>query len=231
MIWGSFFAALGQLGDPRFLRVILWGVALSVALLVAVYAGFLMLVQAVTPESLSIPYVGEVTGLETLLSWASALFMVVLSVFLMVPVASAFCGLFLEEVAAAVEARHYPQLQPARPQSFGDAAIGAANFFALVLAVNFGALLLAPFVGPLVFPLFWGVNGLLLGREYFTMAATRHLGRAGARALRRRNGFRIWVAGLLMTMPLTIPLVNLLIPVLGAATFTHLFHRLIASEA
>ena len=29
-----------------------------------------------------------------------------------------------------------------------------------------------------------------------------------------------------MALPLTIPVVNLLIPVLGAATFTHLFHRL-----
>ena len=29
-----------------------------------------------------------------------------------------------------------------------------------------------------------------------------------------------------MAAPLSIPLVNLLMPVLGAATFTHLFHRL-----
>jgi CysZ protein len=34
--------------------------------------------------------------------------MIGLSVFLMVPVASMFTGLFLEDVAAAVEARHYP---------------------------------------------------------------------------------------------------------------------------
>ncbi len=29
-----------------------------------------------------------------------------------------------------------------------------------------------------------------------------------------------------MAVPLTIPLVNLTVPILGAATFTHLFHRL-----
>ena len=27
-------------------------------------------------------------------------------------------------------------------------------------------------------------------------------------------------------MPLSIPLVNLVIPILGAATFTHIFHKL-----
>jgi uncharacterized protein involved in cysteine biosynthesis len=31
-----------------------------------------------------------------------------------------------------------------------------------------------------------------------------------------------------MALPLAIPLVNLLVPVLGAATFTHLYHRLSA---
>ena len=34
--------------------------------------------------------------------------MIGLSVFLMVPVASAFTGFFLEDVAEAVEDRHYP---------------------------------------------------------------------------------------------------------------------------
>jgi len=29
-----------------------------------------------------------------------------------------------------------------------------------------------------------------------------------------------------MAVPLTFPLINLIIPILGAATFTHLFHRL-----
>ena len=34
------------------------------------------------------------------------------------------------------------------------------------------------------------------------------------------------LAGALMAAPLSIPLVNLVIPVIGAATFTHMFHRL-----
>lgn len=230
MILGSFLAALRQIGDRRFRRVMAWGVLLSVALLVGVYAGWLALLEAVAPDSFTIPIVGPVTGLHTLLSWASALFMIGLSVFLMVPVASAFSGLFLEDVAKAVEDAHYPHLPPVQRQPFADTAIATVNFVALVLAVNIVALGALPFAGPFIVPLFWAANGFLLGREYFTMAATRHLGRAGARALRRRHPLRIWAAGLLMTVPLSVPLVNLVIPVLGAATFTHLFHRLMARE-
>ena len=29
-----------------------------------------------------------------------------------------------------------------------------------------------------------------------------------------------------MAVPLTVPLVNLLVPILGAATFTHIYHAL-----
>lgn len=230
MILGSFLAALRQIGDARFRRVMGWGVLLSVALLVAVYAGFLLLVQSFAPEALTIPMVGPVGGLRTLLSWGSALFMVGLSIFLMVPVASAFSGLFLEDVAQAVEDVHYPHLPPVPRQPFVDTAIATVNFVALIVGVNLGALALAPFAGPFIVPLFWAANGFLLGAEYFTMAASRHLGRAGARDLRRRHRVRIWVAGMLMTAPLTVPFVNLVIPVLGAATFTHLFHRVMARD-
>ena len=53
----------------------------------------------------------------------------------------------------------------------------------------------------------------------------RRVPRAQARALLARNLPEIWIAGAVMCTMLTLPLVNLAIPVIGAATFTHLFHR------
>lgn len=223
---GDFFRALGQLGDRRFRRVMFWGVALSLALLVAVYAGFLWVLQSFVPDVIEIPLVGPVGGLDTLLTWGSVLFMLGLSVFLMVPVASVFTGLFLDDVVAAVEARHYPHLPDVPRLPWADVLIDSANFFAVLVAVNIVAVLAYVFAGPLIPVAFWALNGFLLGREYFTLVAMRRLGRAGARALRARHPLTIWLAGTLMAAPLSIPLVNLAIPVLGAATFTHLFHRL-----
>jgi len=226
MIFGAFYRAIGQLDDPRFRRIVVIGVLLSVALLVGIYAGLLALIEWLAPDTVDIPFVGPVGGLGTLLSWGSALFMVGLSVFLMVPVASAFTGLFLEDVAQAVEDRYFPTLPPAVPVSFKDNIIETLNFFGLLVAVNLGALILYGFAGPFIPVVFWAVNGFLLGREYFTLVAARRLGRAGAKALRKRYRGQIWLAGTLMAAPLSVPLVNLFIPVLGAATFTHLFHRL-----
>ena len=110
MIFQAFFAALGQLPDPRF-RSVLWrGIGLTIVLLIAIYAGFLQLISWLTAEPITLPGVGEVTWFGDFLSWGSLGVVIVMSVFLMVPVASAFTGLFLDEVADAVEERHYPCL-------------------------------------------------------------------------------------------------------------------------
>jgi CysZ protein len=226
MIFTAFAKALGQIGDPRFLRVMGFGIALSVALLIGAYAALLWLLESFAPGSISIPFVGPVGGLHTLIGWGSALLMLGLSVFLMVPVASAFSGLFLEDVAQAVEDKHYPGLPAPFKTPFSTTMIDTANFIGVLIVVNLLALLIYTFAGPLIPVIFWSINGYLLGREYFVLVATRRLGRKAARALRANHWIRIWVAGTLMAAPLSIPLLNLLIPVLGVATFTHLFHRL-----
>ena len=133
MIFTAFFRALGQLGDRRFRRVVVLGVLLALALLFGTYALFLQLIWWLSPDQIDLPVIGPITGMHTLLGWTSVLFMIGLSVFLMVPVASAFSGLFLEDVADAVEDRHYPQLPAATPLSFGESLRQSVNFLGLVL--------------------------------------------------------------------------------------------------
>ena len=95
----------------------------------------------------------------------------------------------------------------------------------MILGVNLLALLAYLILAPLAPLIFWGVNGVLLGREYAQMVALRRLPRAEANAFRRRNRFSIWALGVIMAVPLTVPVLNLLVPVIGAAAFTHLYHR------
>lgn len=229
MIIQSFLAALGQVGDPRFRKVLGLGVIITILLLILATAALIWFVGWIVGDSTSLPWIGEITWFDDILSWGSVLLMLGLSTFLMVPVASAITSMFLDEVAQAVEDRHYPHLPKADAISFYDGLVDSVNFLGVIILANILALfvyLLLPFSTIL---LFWALNGFLLGREYFTLAAMRRVGRARAKELRREHGGTIWLAGFLMAMPLTIPIVNLLIPILGAATFTHLFHRLTAA--
>lgn len=225
-MFGDFLAALGQLGDARFRRVLLLGLGLTIGLLAAITVALFWLAGWLVPDSFALPWMGEVSGLDTVVSWLMVVLMLVLSVVLMVPVAAAFTGIFLDDVAAAVEDRHYPHLPPVDAVPLGETIRDSIGFFGVVMAVNLVALLLFFFVGPLAPMLFWAVNGYLLGREYFQMAAIRRLGREGANRLRARHAGQVWLAGTLMAVPLSVPLINLLIPVIGAASFTHMVHRL-----
>ena len=226
MILGDFLKALGQLGDARFLRVMFLGVVLSIGLLFGIYAALIGVVDLFIPGHVKIPFVGEVSGITLLFDWGSLVLVLVLSIFLMMPVASAFSAFFLDWVADAVEDRHYPGLPPVQGMGLGVMLLDTLGFLALLIAVNLLSLLLWAFTGPIMPLITWGLNGYLLGREYFTLVAARHLGREAAMAMRRTYSTQVWIAGLLMAAPLAFPMLNLLVPVLGVATFTHMFHRL-----
>jgi CysZ protein len=231
VILTDFAKALGQLPDPRFRRVLWLGIGLTIALLVAVYAGLLLLIDATASGPLTLPWIGQITWIGDLLGWGSLGLMLLLSIFLMIPVASAITSFFLDDVADAVETKFYPALPPAPHTTLWDGLRDTVSFLGLMLIANllaFVAYALFPPFAPLIF---YAMNGFLLGREYFQVAAMRREGRAGAKALRRQHGGTIWVAGVLMAVPLSVPLLNLFVPILGAATFTHLYHRLKTPKA
>lgn len=230
LILSSFFRALGQLGDRRFRRVLWIGIGLTFALLVAAYAGLLWVIDIFFGEEAFFPVFEDITWIGDLLGLTSFIFMIVLSVFLMVPVASAITSMFLEDVARAVEDRHYPHLPQVAQVPLAEAVKDTLSFLGVLIVANLLAVVIYAFLPAFSLIIFWALNGFLLGREYFQLAAMRRLGREGAKALRKRHGATIWLAGILMAMPLSVPLINLLVPILGAATFTHLFHQLQAAD-
>lgn len=227
MILTAFFKALAQLPEARFQSVLWRGVGLTIALLVAIYAALLGLIDWLTAEPITLPGGAEITWLGDLLGWGSLALMILLSVFLMVPVASAITSLFLDEVADAVEEKHYPALPPTPEVGFMEGLRDTINFMGILIGANVAAFILYAFLPFAAIFIFYAMNGFLLGREYFQLAAMRREGRERARALAKQNQGTIWIAGCLMALPLSIPLVNLFIPILGAATFTHIYHGII----
>ncbi|MFT4716594.1 MAG: CysZ protein [Paracoccaceae bacterium] len=226
MIFNDFSKALNQIGDPAFRKVLIRSLLITLALLGPFIFGFSAFLQWIIPESVSIPFYGPVTFLDNLASGIGFVVLLFLTSFLMIPVAVVFIGLSLDQIAAAVEAKFYPHLPQVPGQPLGDAVIDAVKFLMVLALVNMLALIIY-FASTLLAPvIFWLVNGLMLGREYFQTVAMRRLGRKEADALRRKHGFTIWMAGVLMAIPLTVPVLNLIVPILGVATFTHLFHRL-----
>ena len=226
MIFLDYLKALSQIGDPRFLRVLALGLGLTIALLFAFTVAFAWTVGLLIPDSFTLPWIGEITWIDNLASWAVIPVMIGASIILMVPVASAFTGIFLDDVADAVEAKHYPGLPPVAHAPFSETIGETLKFLGQLLLVNIVALILCLILAPFAPLIFWSVNGLMLGREYATLVARRRMSRTEVRDFRKRHSTTIWLAGICMAIPLTIPVMNLIVPILGVAGFTHLFHRL-----
>lgn len=226
MIFSDFLRSIAQFDDPKFRRVLWRGLGLTIVLLAAACLLVSYGVNQLLSSTLVAGMIGEQSWLGSLFNIGGVLLTIALSIWVMVPVASAIIALFLDEVAQAVEARHYPHLPKQTAAKLQDQILVSIRFLGLLILANIAALILSmilPFLAPVVF---WATNGYLIGREFFQMAAMRRVPRTQAQELLRRHQGAIWYAGILMAIPLTIPLVGLFIPILGAATFTHLFERL-----
>ena len=221
----DFLRAAGQLFDPRFAGVLLRSLALTLGLLAGMTMGAVWLI-GLLPASFDLPLIGEVAMPFTAVRGLALGAMLLLSAFLMFPVTAMVVNLHLDRIVDAVEARHYKELAPGRQMGLAEVLKGAVGFALVVLGANLAAMIFYLISGPFAPLVFWAVNGYLLGREYFELVAQRRLEPADMRRLRGRHAMRIWLAGALVAVPLSIPVVNLLVPVLGVAAYTHMFHRL-----
>lgn len=215
--------AWADLLRPRVFGVVVTGALLTLLLFAVLQAAAFWALRLWGPEAVTLPWIGRVQ-IGHALSWGSLALFPLLSLFLAAPVAAGFAGLFAERVADTVEDAHgYPKGQSL---DFVDGLLDSAVILGAVLLVGIGVMILTPIVGPLAPVLFYGANGWLLGREFFHMAARRHIDAPDADALRRRNALSVTALGVGVAMLLTVPLLNIIVPVLAAAAFTHLFHSL-----
>ncbi|MEM9100489.1 MAG: EI24 domain-containing protein [Pseudomonadota bacterium] len=220
------FKALAQMTDRRFLGVLLMALAITIGLLIATALSAAWAVSFLPDPLFTLPWIGAVSLSLTWLQGLAIGSILFASIFLMFPVTAVFIGIFLDRIADAVEAKHFPQNKAPRSPTLLEGIKDGLSAAGVLILANLAALILYLLLPPLAPFLFFAMNGYLLGREFFQMIAIRHLPLSEATALRRKNSFRIWLAGTLIALPLSVPILNLIVPILGAATMTHQYHRL-----
>jgi uncharacterized protein involved in cysteine biosynthesis len=221
----AFFLALGQLADPRVLRVLLKSLGVTLlAFAVLGTAGWWALDAGLTAAGIDNAWFDAADGLRGLIALAGVL----LGGWLLWRVlALAVLQFFADEVVEAVEARHYPAaLASARRLGWheelrGGLKSGARALLVNLIALPFALMLIVTGVGPAL--VFWLANAVLLGRELMDMVWLRHRHAADAPPpLSPRERFAL---GGIAAALLLVPVVNLLAPILGAAMAAHLIHR------
>lgn len=213
--------ALGDVLSPEFRIILFRAIGLTLVLFAAVIAGTVVLLEMLK----LVPW----GWAETIIQVVAGLGLLVLSFFLMAPVTALFAGLYLDRIADIVEARHYTKDRPGRPLPAMQALLTGLRFGLLVLLVNIAVLPAVFFaIGAVILVI---ANAYLLSREYFELAAYRHMAIEEARQLRKENSPRVLIAGFIPALLALIPVVNLIVPLFSTSYFTHIFKQVAASSA
>jgi CysZ protein len=232
MILEAARAALRSLFAPEFRAVFMKSLGLTLLALVALWFGLRALF-----DWLALPWIDALLpGFPAWAGWLAFIAAVLAGVglaialaLLVAPVTAAVAGLFLDDVAEAVERTDYPGDPAGNALPLARSMVQSLKFFGVVILGNVVALLLLLVPGVNI-AAFFVVNGYLLGREFFEFAALRHLPEKKARALRRRHSGTVFLAGLIIAAFVSIPLLNLLAPLFSAAMMVHLFKMLAARD-
>jgi CysZ protein len=229
--------ALAQMFTPR-LRAVLMK-AIGLALILIVIAGIVLqrLLSALAQHGATMAE--QATGVaphaawETLawvLSIMAGLGIVTGALFLM-PTIAAFVGsFFVDEIADAVEREYYPAEPAGRALPFFRALIEGLKITLLTLLVYVCALPFIFFAGLGVIVLFLA-NSYLLGREYFELAAMRFRPPNEAKAMRKAHAAYVFLAGMVIAVFVSIPVVNLATPVFAMAFMVHVHKNMSGKRA
>ncbi len=223
---GALFKALGQFPDKPFRRAILRALGYSMVLFAALVWLIWWFIESTRVFGLGwLEWMADALGVGTA---------IIVAVMLFPGAVLAILAFLLEDIARAVEARHYPELGPPRAQPALKAIANGLKLSAVVIFWNLIALpayVLLWWLPPLNLFVFYGLNGYLLGKEYFELVAHRRLDATNVRSMWRANLGVLWIGGVIITLALSIPLVNWLMPVLAAAFMLHLFEKIRRAQA
>lgn len=228
-MFAALIRAINQLGDKKFQKVILFGIAGAVGVFVGLWILAGWAVAAIAWSEL--PWIGGLLGwFPDWVGEAAFLVTMLIVMFLLFPaVMTGVVSIFLDDIVKAVEDKHYPALPQAKPLPLSETIGGALKFLGLVVGLNLLALPLYAilfFIPPLNIILYYLLNGYLVGREFYEMVAFRRLSQEDARDVRKAHKGKITATGAMIAFGMTVPILNLLTPVLAAATMVHVFEGL-----
>ena len=229
--------ALAQMLTPALRAVLLKAIGLALAL-IAIASIVLQRVLAGLAES-GATWAEQSAGFAPHAVWSTLAWVlsimagigIITGALFLMPTVTAFVGtFFVDETAEAVEREYYPAESAGRALPFFRALIEGLKIAWLALFVYLCALPFLFFAGFGVIILFLA-NSYLLGREYFELAAMRFRPPFEAKAMRKANAAYVFLAGMVIAVFVSIPVVNLATPIFAMTFMVHVHKRVSTKRA
>jgi len=217
----SLFKTLSSLSQGSMMRLMLITAAIT-------FAGMLAL-SGLTTWVLTATTFFETGWLDTAVDFMGGFAVFIITLLLFPAFMPLVASLFEDKIIGIVEGADYPNTPKPQDRPFLPELMQDLKFVAISLTLNIILLplYLIPIIGQVVFIL---LNGYLMGREFFTIAAGRHMGKREANAYRKANRITALMGGMIVAGVALIPVVNLLVPFVGIVLMVHAYHSLKAKQ-
>lgn len=211
----AFAAILGGLKDVIFGRLTLFAICnlvIAVAITGSAAAAIIRFAVPLIPDG-----AGWLSYVSNAGEFAASIAAIIVAIAIS-PAVSIIVGGFLFDVAAERVEKSIGAPQ-ARAVPLGEGLANAARIALPALGLNLIAIPLyfIPVVNALTF---YTLNGFLMGREYSTIIAARHMSYAEAVALRKRNAGAVFAVGIACSV------IPFFAPLVGASAMTRLVQGL-----
>ena len=211
----AFASILGGLKDVMFGRLTLYAILNLVVALAVTGAAAAAIIEFIVP--LIPDGAGWLAYVSSAGEFAAAIAAIVLAIALSPAVSMIVGGALFDFAAERVEkAIGAPK---ARAVPLSEGIVNGLRIAAPALLFNLIAIPLY-FIPVANAVTFYALNGFLMGREYATITAARHMGYAQAVALRKRHGSAVFAVGLACSV------IPFFAPLVGASAMTRLIQRL-----
>jgi CysZ protein len=223
--------AIAEMFAPALRAVLLKSIGLALALIVVIGIALQRVLAALAESGAT--WAEQTSGVAPHAAWATLAWVlsimaslgIITGALFLMPAVTAFVGsFFVDEVADVIEREHYPAEPMGRALPLFRALIEGIKFALLALIVYLCALPFLFFAGLGVIILFLA-NSYLLGREYFELAAMRFHPPHDAKGMRKANAAYVFLAGMVIAVFVSIPVVNLATPIFAMAFMVHIHKR------
>lgn len=224
--------ALSQMFTQALRRVLLKAIGLALLLIVIIGIALQRVFAALAANGAT--WAEQTSGMAPHAAWSALAWLlsimaglgIVTGALFLMPAVTAFVGsFFVDEVAEIVERTHYPAEPAGRALPLFRALIEGVQFAALALLVYLCAVPFLLLAGLGVIILFLA-NAYLLGREYFELAAMRFRPPAEAKAMRKARATYVFLAGMVIAVFVSIPVLNLATPIFAMAFMVHVHKKM-----
>ena len=229
--------ALTQMFSPPLRRVLWKAVGLALLLIVIIGIGMQRVLAHLADSGAN--WAEQTAGMAPHTAWAALAWVlsimaglgILTGALLLMPAVTAFVGsFFVDEVAELVEREYYPAEPAGRALPVFRALIEGVKIALLAIVVYLFSLPFVLFAG-FGFVILFLANAYLLGREYFELAAMRFRPPHEAKAMRKSNAAYIFLAGMVIALFVSIPLLNLATPIFAMAFMVHIHKNMAGRRA